>query len=157
MKDLVREHDRPASSLYTILKQKDQLIAAFEASSSNLERQRLRESRWARLDEALLKWFKDARTIRPPIPKTLSVVLFSCSSSIVKCVPRCDSIQKSTLALKTLNEHGMIMLLSLSLALSLSLSHSLEMYSCITACFNTQMYRDNDVQCRGPNKGFPRL
>ena len=35
MKDLVREHDRPASSLYTILKQKDQLIAAFEASSSN--------------------------------------------------------------------------------------------------------------------------
>ena len=66
VKDLVREHDRPASSLYTILKQKDQLIAAFEASSSNLERQRLRESRWPRLDEALLKWFKDARTIRPP-------------------------------------------------------------------------------------------
>ena len=146
MKDLVREHHRPASSLYTILKQKDQLIAGFEASSSNLERQRLRESRWARLDEALLKCFKDARTIRPPTPKTLSVVLLSCSSSIVKCVPRCDSIQKSTLALKTLNEHGMIMLLSLSL----SLSHSLEMYSCITAYFNIQMYRDNDVQCREP-------
>ena len=80
---LAREHDRPASLLYTVLKQKDQLIAAFEASSSNLERQRLRESRWARLDEALLKWFKDARTIRPPIPKTLSVVLFSCSLSSV--------------------------------------------------------------------------
>ena len=64
VKDLVREHDRPASSLYTILKQKDQLIAAFEASSSNLERQRLRELRWPRLDEALLKWFKDAQTLR---------------------------------------------------------------------------------------------
>ena len=142
VKDLAREHDRPTSSLYTILKQKDQLIAAFEASSSNLERQRLRESRWARLDEAFLKWFKDARTIRPPIPKTLSVILFSCSSSIVKCVPRCDLIQKSTLALKTLNEYGMIMLLSLSL----SLSHSLEMYSWITAYFNIQMYIENDVQ-----------
>ena len=68
MKDLAREHDLPTSSLYTILKQKNQLIAAFEASSSNLERQGLRESRWPRLDEALLKWFKDARTIRPPIP-----------------------------------------------------------------------------------------
>ena len=57
VKDLAREHDRPASSLHTILKQKDQLIAAFEASSSNLERQRLRELCWPGLDEALLLWF----------------------------------------------------------------------------------------------------
>ena len=66
MKELAEKFERPLSTIYTILKNKDALLPAFE--SGRLKRERLRDFKWPQLENALLAWFKVVRTIRPPIP-----------------------------------------------------------------------------------------
>ena len=52
--------------IYTILKNKDALLYAFK--SKKLKMECLRDSKRLQLENALLAWFKDVRTIRPLIP-----------------------------------------------------------------------------------------
>ena len=66
MKELGEKLERPLSTIYTVFKNKDALLSAFE--SGGLKRERLRDSKWPQLENALLAWFKDVRTIRPLIP-----------------------------------------------------------------------------------------
>ena len=65
VKELAETFERPLLTIYTILKNKDALLSAFE--SGELRRERLSDSKWPQLENALLAWFKDVRLIRPPL------------------------------------------------------------------------------------------
>lgn len=66
-KDVASKFGVPPSTVSTILKNKQSIIAAFEGGTASGSRKRLKKPTYENVDKAVLDWFKSARSQSLPI------------------------------------------------------------------------------------------
>lgn len=73
--DVARQFDLKPSSVYTILKSADKVLASRSVASST---KRIRKPKFETVDQAVLRWFRQQRSLNIPIQVRMNYESISC-------------------------------------------------------------------------------
>ena len=73
---IAEEFDVAKSTVSSIMKNKEKILKVYESSGFGLERKRLRTATYCDVEEALLIWFKQTKSLNVPISRPILQLKF---------------------------------------------------------------------------------